>query len=72
MYGAKAKEQTGMLNANTDAINENNSTDAKLQDAMDQASKSCDNYNIISLPAHKEIVDRQPPGKTSVKVNMSF
>ena len=58
-FQAKSKVQTDVIDEllYADDMNKNASSEAKTQRAMDQASQSCDNYDlIISTKKHLETV----------------
>ena len=65
MLQAKSKAQTDVLNElfNTDGMALNAKTETKMQEAMDQVSQACDNYDLTVRLRKIEIVYQPTPGK---------
>ena len=61
---AKIKVQTDVLDEllNTDDMDNNASSEAKMQRAMDQVSQSCDNYDLIISTKKTEVVHQPAAG----------
>ena len=63
---AKAKVQTDVLDEllYADGMDENASSEAKMQRATDQVSQSCDNYGLTISTKKTEVVHQPAPGKS--------
>ena len=60
---AKTKVQTDVLD---ELLYANNSSEAKMQRAMDQVSQSCDNYDLTISTKTTEVVHQPAPGNRTM------